>query len=326
MAIVAGIDEAGYGPVLGPLVVSLAAFEVPDKLADACLWAQLADCIAAKVSKRDPRLPVVDSKKLHHSSAGLAAVEKTALVMLSAGGKKPATFHELLQTLCPAVESHLQEYPWYDHFEVALPLECDPMMISLQANAVRHGLDREGIKFLGGRSCVLPAGQFNSLVGKTRNKATVLWTLTLRLINHMIRHAGERKLLMYIDRQGARVSYARALLTAFEGVDLQILEESEDVSRYQLQCARGRRSSSEATTIEFRQKGESAHLPIALASIYSKYLRELFMFAFNRYWQQHVDGLKRTAGYYQDGSRFLEDIKPAIASLAVDRRILVRSR
>ena len=48
--------------------------------------------------------------------------------------------------------------------------------------------------------------------------------------------------------------------------------------------------------------------------------------AFNHYWQQHVKPLKRTAGYYQDGHRFLKDIAPAVQALDIERSMLVRSR
>ena len=104
-----------------------------------------------------------------------------------------------------------------------------------------------------------------------------------------------------------------------------MLDESDECSRYVLRFADGRSPRGPAT-IEFRQSCESAHLPTALASIYSKYLRELFMVALNRYWQQQVGDLRRTAGYYQDGLRFLRDIEPAVQSLNVDRQMLVRSR
>ena len=46
MAIVAGIDEAGYGPLLGPLVVSVVAFEVPDGLAGVDLWELLSAAVS----------------------------------------------------------------------------------------------------------------------------------------------------------------------------------------------------------------------------------------------------------------------------------------
>ena len=69
---------------------------------------------------------------------------------------------------------------------------------------------------------------------------------------------------------------------------------------------------------------QDQHLPIALASIFGKYIRELLMICFNAFWQARLPDLKPTAGYYQDALRFLADIKPAMTSLGTDRAILVR--
>ena len=68
------------------------------------------------------------------------------------------------------------------------------------------------------------------------------------------------------------------------------------------------------------------HLPVALASMTSKYLRELFMELLNRYWAARIAGLAPTAGYYADGKRFLTEIDPALRRLALDRDLLERCR
>jgi hypothetical protein len=54
-------------------------------------------------------------------------------------------------------------------------------------------------------------------------------------------------------------------------------------------------------------------------------MRELFMIGFNRYWCRHVPDLRPTAGYYQDGQRFLTDIAEACSRQQVQRDWLVRS-
>ncbi len=78
--------------------------------------------------------------------------------------------------------------------------------------------------------------------------------------------------------------------------------------------------------MRFVQEGEKHHMSIALASIYSKYIRELFMRAFNAFWRKHVPTVSETAGYYTDGQRFLREIEAAITRLGVDRNQLVRAR
>ena len=303
---------------------------MPDELANGSLWAPLANSVTASAATRDPRVSIVDSKKLYHSAAGLAALEQTALVMLATGGRGPSSILELLRTLCPDADEQLVGYPWYQQLEQPLPLQCDAATVRVKANAVRRELRAKAMRFLGARSCILAAGHFNRLVSSTRNKATVLWTLTLRLISHLMSTAGPQRLLIFIDRQGGRISYVRRLMVAFEDADLRIIEESPQRSRYQLRFQRSKQQFEDKTalmvSIEFRQSGESAHLPVALASVFSKYVRELLMVAFNGYWSRHVEGLKRTAGYYRDGLRFLKDIEPAIRSLDIDRQMLVRTR
>ena len=78
--------------------------------------------------------------------------------------------------------------------------------------------------------------------------------------------------------------------------------------------------------VHFEAKAEARHLPVALASIYAKYVRELFMEQINRYWTAQVPGLRPTAGYYSDGRRFLADIDQRCKRLKTPMRRLLRIR
>ena len=70
-------------------------------------------------------------------------------------------------------------------------------------------------------------------------------------------------------------------------------------------------------TAVFRPRADAGGGPVAVASMLAKYLREVCMRQFNRYWAGHVPGLKPTAGYPVDAKRFYADIRPAMAKLGV---------
>jgi ribonuclease HII len=65
---------------------------------------------------------------------------------------------------------------------------------------------------------------------------------------------------------------------------------------------------------------------VALASMVSKYTREVMMREFNRFWQQHIPDLKPTAGYPADAARFLDTIRPVLARLGIDERRVWRRK
>jgi ribonuclease HII len=74
--------------------------------------------------------------------------------------------------------------------------------------------------------------------------------------------------------------------------------------------------------VMFMPEAESAHLPVALASMAAKLTRELLMARFNRYWQARMPELKPTAGYRQDGWRWLQELG-SVAS-GEERKAMIR--
>ncbi len=321
MAILAGIDEAGYGPILGPLVVSGVVFRIPDEDLNASLWNTLRSSVSKTPSRAGRRVVVVDSKKLYHSRGSLLPLERTALVMLAVAGRRPRSWRGLLRVLAPEVVDQLDQYPWYARVDPALPLSDGVGDIGVQANAIRRDCATHRVEPLGVFSEPLLEGHYNRLVKNTRNKAVVLLGLALRLADRIMRTASPReRIRLCVDRLGGRQHYREPLVTAMPGHELQILEESPERSAYRLV------RSARVCEIEFATRGEDRHFPVALASVYSKYLRELFMHVFNDYWSGRVADLKPTAGYYSDARRWLRDARPALARAGIDRSLLIRER
>ena len=319
MAILAGIDEAGFGPVLGPLVVSGVAFRVPEGQLGACLW-DLLRCTCTRSARGGRnRLVVADSKELYRSG-GLPALERAVLVALASAGARPHTWRALLDEVSPGARAQLNDYPWYADTDLALPVSEGLEDVGIRANAVRHDCRERGIELLGIFSEPLPEGHYNRLVARTRNKSVLLLGMALRVADRILHIAPSERIRLRVDRLGGRKRYRDALRTAMPGYELQITEESEARSAYRLI------RSSEVCEIEFVTRGDAGHFPIALASLCSKYLRELYMHAFNRYWSKRQDGLKPTAGYFTDAQRWLAEAAPAIDRLSIDRGILVRQR
>jgi ribonuclease HII len=171
------------------------------------------------------------------------------------------------------------------------------------------------------RVVVTPAPRFNALLDKWDSKGAVLSHGLIALLADMDRDlAGDEAIEFTIDKHGGRNSYAPIIQTAFPDRWVTTLSESASESRYHLD------EHGREIAFRFIPKADSDCLPVALASMIAKYLRELFMQQFNRYWQERVPDLEPTAGYPNDSKRFFGQIQRAMRQLSITERQVWRAR
>lgn len=311
---IVGIDEAGYSPLLGPLVVSAAAFEVLDIPQN---WWQALGIPRACDDQSGFSLPAVDdSKKLYTPSNGVGRLERGVLAFLSVAGYRPASLRELLA--CVDARVDLDAYPWYRDTDITLPRVTVPFDIQNHAGELRTALDRIGMRFAGFRSAPLAAGDFNRQVRLTSNKALTLLNTTLRLVERHLNPVNHT--IFYIDKQGARNAYRDLIAQYFFGSAVDSTIEGKVLSTCRL-SREGCRAE-----LNFCLSGDATHLPIALASMLSKYIRELCMEIFNRYWQALDPNVPRTSGYRNDCWAFLKAVEPLPQYQQADKSLLTREK
>lgn len=323
MVYLIGTDEAGYGPNLGPLVISATAWRVPDEADAEDLYARLEHVIVAepKVAKQraDECLVMADSKALYKPGKGLRQLERGLLAALALTGHRPRSWWDVFEALAPDVVSHLRTIPWYAPYDVPVPRQIDPDDQQPVIDRLRDGLSKAGVELLGMRSRAIFPGQFNQLVDHHGSKGTALSHATLALAAEMMEPLGQGPILVLCDKHGGRNRYTGLLMEHFPQWLMEVQDEGRRQSVYRFGPAERR------VEFRFQAQGE-AHLPTALASMASKYLRELAMEALNAFWRHHIPDLKPTAGYPQDARRFKAQIADVQAELQIDDHILWRNR
>ena len=321
MAYLIGTDEAGYGPNLGPLVISATLWHTPDGVREDDLYTALAGVVSRH---GDPdsavaRVPIADSKSLYKSSGTLQALECGVLTALRAIGRQPANWREAWAQAAPHSLAALDRDPWYADFELKLPLHHDSASLERLADLFLQELRDADVQLVNVRSVIVSPEQFNGELDRWGNKATVLSTLTLDLIKAILPAEDGQSVFVSCDKHGGRQRYAELLQAAFPDYLVEIYGECRSHSLYRWGPATRR------FECRFLEKAERL-LPVALASMVSKYLRELAMLAFNAFWRQHLPGLRPTAGYPEDARRFREQIAACQQRLGIADRVLWRNR
>jgi ribonuclease HII len=322
MAILVGIDEAGYGPILGPLVVSAAAFRLPDAELKTPIWDLLNKSTCKKRHKKCGRLVIDDSKKLKSSKLKYELLQRGVLAfqMAQRGEKPPAAMGVLLDSLGVDCIDQLDQYLWYKDSVIDKRLVYEQDDIVMAANAVKENMIEQDMALLYLQSRPMLVEKYNQRVATAKNKAKVLFSLVSQHIHSLYKMYGrkENNLQFIIDKLGGRTQYRGLLQTLFPTLSMKILTEDKTLSSYELS------NNEYKMRIHFAVKGDDKYLPIALASMTSKYVRELFMEALNEYFIQYAPEIRPTAGYYQDGTRFLEELEGQVEPTIIPKNKLVR--
>jgi len=365
-----GIDEAGYGPILGPFVMAAVAIGRAGTLRAKEPWKLLEKVTDRARGRKKPAdseqwFVIADSKQVHRGSNRLAELEFHTLPVLWPWLDSDRRFPTLLERLSV---SGLPPDMALACYRAALPLPichgADEIMH--RAEIWRDRLHRAGLVFDAPRIFVLLPPTINALIAKHGTKAVLPWLGWRELLSAwnaiMVRHTLAETCEVWCDRLGGRQYYAGLLCEALTGWQLQHYLETPGQCRYvfsaeaetsadgssQAVSQKGRRPcrrSREQTvpirccdadkspalgerrwTVVVTPLAETRSFAVALASMISKYIREVFMHHFNKYWQENVPGLRPTAGYPNDGKRFLRDIEPARRRLGLSQAELRRCR
>lgn len=324
MPLLIGTDEAGYGPNLGPLVITSVTWILPDDTHPADLGSKLSSIISDKVDRQHKTLHVTDSKQVYQAGKSLQNLELGVLAFLKTMGIQPPNLSALGNELA-ATEFDLG-YEALCGGEVSedltLPVtDCQPILDDL-SQRLSDDLEVAGIFCAKIESRIIFAEEFNRLVEAAGSKGVVLSEATMMLVRNAVdaarsgQHAGAAESGWVVcDKHGGRNRYDELISGAFDDELVFRIEESRPSSRYR------------ASELEFcfRTKAEEL-MPVALASMVSKYVRELTMEQFNRYWQSQVESLKPTKGYPVDAARFWGQIKPAVEALGLDKQTVWRAK
>jgi len=331
--VVAGIDEAGYGPLLGPLVMAASAYRLAPGAHEDHLHGLLAD-----KAQQAQGLPTADSKLLYRgrhrgrhqvghrgrrpgrsqgdkratrgaNELGLGSLEPIELStyghLLLAKHALPSTVADLLSHAIDLSPDELTELPWYGAplCETTLPRRGPTSEITARAEQHREWLSQRGARFAELLVAPVLVPRFNRLTAAAGSKAVTLFATTCRLIESLIERFPQDELIIHIDRQGGRIHYGDVMAGNFPMAPVDVLGESRARSSYRLHWPQ-----RPPVMIDFSVKADSSFAPVATASIAAKTLRELFMERFCAWFAERMDGLVPTAGYGTDGRRFLNEV------------------
>lgn len=296
--VVVGVDENGLGPRLGPLVATAVAVEVAGAY-DRARWRRAGKRLAIEDSKASTAF----GQMAFGESIALALVERVH-------GAVPDSHDALLAAVsletplalrapCPSAAAR---QCWGED----LPLPAfggDPE----EGRRRLAKLAKRGFRPLRARSAVTCAGVLNARMDSGLTKVVHNLETFERLLEDARRGAGV-DLRAVCGMVGGIRSYRR-YVRRFDPEAMEVLEESRRAARYRV---------PRVGDVAFEVDADDRHLPVALASMLGKYVRELGMERQNRFYRRAHPDLPRASGYHDPVTRRFVD-----ATAALRRRLRI---
>ncbi len=319
MAVLAGIDEAGLGPKLGPLTLGLTVFDGPR-----ATLARLAESLAPVVGPTtEAAVPIGDSKQLFGARRDVAVLERGVFAAwLQWNEAWPSDFLGWLDALDLHGDAvaRTRAYPWY-RAPLELPRAAEAAEVRAGARMLGGALAKRRVRLREMRAVALCAQEINDGIREHGTKNVFNFFAAAPFIEHVFEHYGcDDEVELVIDRQGGRKDYGPLLRRLLYPASVTARPVDEHSFGYDVW--RGDRRMF----VTFVTRADGQYLPVGLSSMLAKYTRELHMELFNAFWRGLAPDVRPTAGYPTDAARFLEDIRGVRDDVRVDAERLVRSR
>jgi len=326
-ATVAGVDEAGLGPTLGPLTLGYSVLRAPRAGLD--LWRALAPAVSDDPARDAVSFVVADSKVVFKRTARCEKrLEATALGFLALldPQRRPNTTLQRLLFESPAdlalEASFAARHAWYRDGARALPHVWTATTLELRVESLARALRSAQVELLDAGVRTVTESALNHSLEHTHNKSLSHWELSAPLLRRVWERHAAGGVELWVDRHGGRSHYGPLLGRAFPDALVEWIDEAPERSRYSIRTRDGARRMR----IVFSEKAERFSFAVALASCLAKYARESAMAAFNAYFSAHAPTLAPTAGYATDARRWLADADELLGRLGLERAQFVRAR
>lgn len=278
--LVMGVDENGMGPRLGPLVATACTLEVRR-------YARASLC------ERGLRLGLTDSKETGGFSK-MAFAESVALALVAGTerGRWPSTADALLDRVAPGTRSMLRarcpdastsEQCW----GVDLPLPAFGGDVVYGHALLTKLVGRSSLRIVDVQSRLACAGLLNAKLVNGKNKLDVDLELFEDLMGSVRDRYGPPSLVVCGMVGGIRDYASRFSTVPPERVEA--LPARRGQRRYRIDAL---------GEVRFEVGADARHLPVALASILGKYVREVSMRRIGEFYRRFDPELRLASGYH----------------------------
>ena len=299
--LVTGVDENGLGPRLGPLVATSVTLEHPryDRSA---------------LQRRGLSLGLTDSKEVG-GFRRMGFTESVALALLGTSPPgPPRSADELLERVFPGTRRRLRaccpdpgtaEQCW--GLDLTLPAFGGDLAFGRRLLARLVG--RSALRVADVQSRIACAGVLNAEAAVGRNKLQVDLALFESLIEAVHRSRGESLLVLCGVIGGIRDYGSRFARLA--AADVRALPGRRGQRRYAVDGL---------GEIRFEVDADVRHLPVALASIVGKYVREVCMRRIGEFYRDRDPEVGLASGYHDPvTTRFIEATEQTRRRLGIAR-------